>query len=1523
MQRASQSVPAYAPFFALALALLLASLPKLAHAQDISGFVSDDFSATQLDRNNWNFIDPRGDSTASVNGTQLLISVPAGKNHDMRTTGNFSARVMQSIYNTDFQLEAKFISPVQANQLQGITIEQSAGTFLRFDFLNNGTQTRVRSTVYVNNVSSSKWERVIAGAAPMYLRVKREGNIWNYHFSYDGVIWNSARVMTNTMVPNLAGVFAGNSGNASAPAHTAIIDYMFSTATPVTPEDGEIIPDSTAPYIRNIKKLNGANQFQVLWATDEPATSRMEYGPTTSYGASVNSSILTRDHHQLATGLATNQTYHFRLRSKDAAGNETVSEDFTIKLSAKPFLDLWYGSIQNFGQLGSNAQRWINIPGHVSGANPISSLAYSLNGAPAQSLSLGADGLRLQDDNDFNADIEYVDFLSGANTLAITATDSAGNQQTENLAIAYASGNTWPLPYSINWSSAASIANVAQIVDGAWQITGNGVRTRQVGYDRLINIGDISWDDYEVTLPITLHGVDQNCLVNLDTGPCNEGPMVGVLVRWQGHHVDNDQPNVEWRPLGALAAYRWKNNQSSQQTEPGLFMLGGDGSILAKDLEKAFAVGTTRMFKVRAETVDGQHEYKTKMWPQGQAEPVQWDITQTQTIGESNSNGSLLLVAHYADATFGNITVTSLGGAGGGDTTAPVISNVKATVTATTATITWNTNEAASSAVAYGLTSAYGTNASNATPVTSHSVTLANLSIGTQYQYRVSSTDGANNIGSGPGLTFVTASGNTSTSGIVADAFDGSSLNMSVWTWVDPVGDSSYSSTGSQVSLAVPAGTQHDLWANANEAPRILQSASNTDLQLEVKFDSTLTSAYQMQGIVVQGTDNNLLRFDFYSDGSSMFIHAATLVNNKATKKIRTSIVDGVPLYLRVVRKGNQWSEYYSYDGANWTNAGTFAHTLVVTAAGVFGGNAGPSPAHNALIDYFTVDGLPPGSGSVSDTTPPLISNVQAAVAETTATITWQTNEAANSTVNYGLTTAYGLNASNPAMLTMHSVTLNNLAPNTQYHFRVGSTDASGNAVTGTDAIFSTLSSNAGGTLTAVPISSSRVDLYWDALAGATGYRIYRDAKLLGTTNGAQYSDTSLVANKTYSYDVVALLSTGNQSIAPPSVVTTIASNKGAWWNANWPYRTLIGIGTGQFPRTNRVAELDLNITEVLANIGGSGTFNPATVRCREVDINGAILGNEIPCQFEPSENFDATNLATGKLVILAPGVTAARSARYFHLYFDTVGGSSTTSTLTPLVTVVDNVNDEGQSSFKISTSTGSYFFQKEAGAFSSMLDTQGNDWIDYHPTGNAAGNYRGIPNLVYPEGHFHPGSTSALSTIVNQGPLKVTVRSTTTDGLWQLTWEFYPNTATMTMLAAAKTYWFLYEGTPGGKLETATDFMVRSNGVSNLLSQPWDGDIAGDEWVYFADPTVGKSLFLAHHEGDSAFDSYRPMNGQMTVFGFGRKQTGLNSYMNQTPAHFTIGLIEQTSYAAAAELINSAIKPLDIENSGAATSSD
>src|SRR5262249_38226746 len=73
----------------------------------------------------------------------------------------------------------------------------------------------------------------------------------------------------------------------------------------------------------------------------------------------------------------------------------------------------------------------------------------------------------------------------------------------------------------------------------------------------------------------------------------------------------------------------------------------------------------------------------------------------------------------------------------GGGSGHPIFSAVTATPTTNGATITWVTDRATTSQVAYGLTTAYGsTTAVNNTPVVSHSVVLTGLICGTLYHYK-------------------------------------------------------------------------------------------------------------------------------------------------------------------------------------------------------------------------------------------------------------------------------------------------------------------------------------------------------------------------------------------------------------------------------------------------------------------------------------------------------------------------------------------------------------------------------------------------------------------------------------------------------------------------------------------------------------------------------------------------------------------------------------------------------------------
>lgn len=77
---------------------------------------------------------------------------------------------------------------------------------------------------------------------------------------------------------------------------------------------------------------------------------------------------------------------------------------------------------------------------------------------------------------------------------------------------------------------------------------------------------------------------------------------------------------------------------------------------------------------------------------------------------------------------------------------------------------------------------------------------------------------------------------------------------------------------------------------------------------------------------------------------------------------------------------------------------------------------------------------------------------------QNTATITWTTDRASNSTVSYGHNASgYSAQQTNATMATSHSVTLAPLTPSTTYHFIVVSADVGGYGVTSAEQMFTTL----------------------------------------------------------------------------------------------------------------------------------------------------------------------------------------------------------------------------------------------------------------------------------------------------------------------------------------------------------------------------------------------------------------------------------------------------------------------------------
>jgi hypothetical protein len=92
------------------------------------------------------------------------------------------------------------------------------------------------------------------------------------------------------------------------------------------------------------------------------------------------------------------------------------------------------------------------------------------------------------------------------------------------------------------------------------------------------------------------------------------------------------------------------------------------------------------------------------------------------------------------------------------------------------------------------------------------------------------------------------------------------------------------------------------------------------------------------------------------------------------------------------------------------------------------------------------------------DTAVPTISQVQVSdITDTSAVITWTTNEPSDSQVQYGLTTSYGSTTPLDATLVVsHQQAISSLTPDTLYHFRARSRDAAGNLGNSTDLTFTT-----------------------------------------------------------------------------------------------------------------------------------------------------------------------------------------------------------------------------------------------------------------------------------------------------------------------------------------------------------------------------------------------------------------------------------------------------------------------------------
>ena len=191
--------------------------------------------------------------------------------------------------------------------------------------------------------------------------------------------------------------------------------------------------------------------------------------------------------------------------------------------------------------------------------------------------------------------------------------------------------------------------------------------------------------------------------------------------------------------------------------------------------------------------------------------------------------------------------------------------------------------------------------------------------------------------------------------------------------------------------------------------------------------------------------------------------------------------------------------------------------------------NNGPTLSE---VASFTTDRAP-------DLTLPTISNVVATESDSSVILTWETDELADSFVDFGTVSGIlDLTVGGVEDVTEHEITLTNLTPGQTYFYTVGSIDRANNGPTeSTEGSFLTLSS-ADTTPPATPsglsgtAGSEQVLLTWTANTELDlgGYNIYRrttaDAEFAAIASrvaDTSYTDPGLANDTEYEYQITAI----------------------------------------------------------------------------------------------------------------------------------------------------------------------------------------------------------------------------------------------------------------------------------------------------------------------------------------------------------------------------------------------------------------
>ncbi len=541
-------------------------------------------------------------------------------------------------------------------------------------------------------------------------------------------VWNVASVPKEFSLS-----FADSSVNAAM--HTSHIETDISA---VALANGVLASSAATQQIKTYRLFNGSSDTSppvisgvsasgvtsggatISWTTDEASDSQIEYGTTAGYeSSSTLDPALVTSHAGVLSGLSSSTLYHYRVKSRDAAGNLATSGDNTFTTAASPVLT----SI-TVSPASANLQ--------VGATQAFTATAKDQNGHPME------------------VPITWSSSNTGVATISATGVATAVSPGTSTITASSASIS----------GTAAVTATLVSGPTAYWkfdEVSGTTAPDSS-GHGHTGTVSNAGWVPGRVQNALSFNGTDSSVSAgDIDITPAltisawikpSSLPMAGAYKDIVTKTSGGADSNYYLELYGDQVAFGFYNNGWREHATSGADLAAGSWYHLAvtysdsADRVMVYIDGTKRLDEAETYSLVA-NDAPTKIGAGFPGEEFSGLIDEVRIYDRA-------LVASEVVADYN---------AGSGDVTAPVISAISVSgVTAGGATISWTTDEVSDSQVEYGPTAAYGSSSSlDAAVVTSHSQALSGLSSSTLYHYRVKSRDAAGNLATSGDNTFNTA----------------------------------------------------------------------------------------------------------------------------------------------------------------------------------------------------------------------------------------------------------------------------------------------------------------------------------------------------------------------------------------------------------------------------------------------------------------------------------------------------------------------------------------------------------------------------------------------------------------------------------------------------------------------------------------------------------------------------------------------------------------------------------------------